>query len=191
VSGYPDVQSAVSTILLQADEIMVKPFEFDRLADLVRQKTHTRKPVVRAEKERVGAILHRCVPLIVERWLARAKQSEPLNRLLLSDEDRTGYLPQLVEDLVARLNKSSEATKDSDAAFSVSATAHGKLRFMQCYSPAMLVHESRILQVTLFGVLQENVGSLDFSLLLPDVMSIADEVDAQLTQAMVSYMNEM
>jgi hypothetical protein len=55
----------------------------------------------------------------------------------------------------------------------------------------MLVHESRILQVTLFGVLQENVGSLDFSLLLPDVMSIADEVDAQLTQAMVSYMNEM
>jgi hypothetical protein len=45
--------------------------------------------------------------------------------------------------------------------------------------------------VTLFGVLQENLSSLDFSLLLPDVMSIADEVDAQLTQAMVSYMNEM
>jgi hypothetical protein len=43
----------------------------------------------------------------------------------------------------------------------------------------MLVHESRILQVTIFGTLQSNLNSLDFSLLLPDVMTIADEVDAQ------------
>ena len=32
---------------------------------------------------------------------------------------------------------------------------------------------------------------LDFSLLLPDVMTIADEVDAQLTQSMESYMKVM
>ena len=51
----------------------------------------------------------------------------------------------------------------------------------------MLVHESRILQVTIFGMLQSNLNSLDFSLLLPDVMAIADEVDAQLTQSMDSY----
>jgi hypothetical protein len=43
----------------------------------------------------------------------------------------------------------------------------------------MLVHESRILQVTIFGTLQSNLNSLDFSVLLPDVMTIADEVDAQ------------
>ncbi len=36
-----------------------------------------------------------------------------------------------------------------------------------------------------------NLSFLDFSLLLPDVMTIADEVDAQLTQAMDSYMNAM
>ena len=52
----------------------------------------------------------------------------------------------------------------------------------------MLVHESRILQVTIFGTLQNNLNVLDFSLLLPDVMTIADEVDAQLTQTMVSFM---
>jgi hypothetical protein len=55
----------------------------------------------------------------------------------------------------------------------------------------MLVHESRILQVTLFGTLQNHLSLLDFSLLLPDVMTIADEVDAQLTQTMDSYMNAM
>src|ERR1019366_7052099 len=46
---------------------------------------------------------------------------------------------------------------------------HGKLRYLQGYTPAMLVDESRILEVTVFGMLQSNLHSLDFSLLLPDV----------------------
>jgi len=46
-----------------------------------------------------------------------------------------------------------------------------------------------MLQVTLFGTLQSNLSALDFSCLLPDVMTIADTVDSQLTQAMVSYLN--
>jgi hypothetical protein len=49
--------------------------------------------------------------------------------------------------------------------FFVAAIAHGKLRYEQGYTPAMLVHESRILQVTLFGTLQSNLSFLDFSLL--------------------------
>jgi hypothetical protein len=36
--------------------------------------------------------------------------------------------------------------------------------------------------------LQKNLSALDFSLPLPDVVTIADEVDAQLTQAMESDM---
>ena len=53
----------------------------------------------------------------------------------------------------------------------------------------MLIHESRILQVTIFETLQENLRVLDFNLLLPDVMTIADEVDSQLTQTMESFTN--
>jgi hypothetical protein len=55
----------------------------------------------------------------------------------------------------------------------------------------MLVHESQILQVTIFGTLQRNLNSLNFSLLLPDVLTIADEVDAQLTQSLESYIKLM
>jgi DNA-binding response OmpR family regulator len=191
VSGYPDVESAMAAILLEADEIMVKPFEIARLTELVREKVINRKPANRKEKERVGVILHRCVASIVENWLARAKQSKDLNHLLLSDAERTGHLPALVEDLAVRLSKSSGIAKDSDAIFSPAAVAHGKLRYQQGYTAAMLVHESRILQVTIFGTLQSNLNSLDFSLVLPDVMTIADEVDAQLTQTMDSYMKAM
>jgi CheY-like chemotaxis protein len=189
VSGYPDLEGAMADILLAADEIMVKPFDVGKLVDLIRQKMLNRKPVARLEKETVGTILRRCIPSVVENWLERAKQSRELNHVPLSDDERTGHLPRLVEDLVVRLSKPSATTKDSDAVFSTAALAHGKLRHEQGYTPAMLVHESRILQVTLFGTLQSNLRFLDFSRVLPDVMTIADEVDAQLTQSMDSYMD--
>ena len=191
VSGYPDVQSAMSAILMEADDILVKPFEVGKLTDLIQDKMLTRKPAAKLEKQRVGAILQRCIDRVVDDWLTRAKKSSELSRLPLSDDQRTGHLPKLVEDLVSRLSKPSATTKDSDAAFSEAAIAHGKLRYRQGYTPGMLVHESRILQVTIFGTLQSNLSLLDFSLLLPDVMSIADEVDAQLTQSMDSYMSMM
>jgi DNA-binding response OmpR family regulator len=189
VSGYPDVQSAMDAILLEADEIIVKPFEIGRLVELVREKTLTRNPAARPAKERVAEILQRCIAVVVQDWLARVKESKELNHIRLSDLERTGHLPKLVEDLIIRLKRPNATTKDSDALPSPAAIAHGELRFRQDYTPAMLVHESRILQVTLFGTLQNNLSHLDFSLLLPDVMTIADEVDAQLTQSMESYMS--
>src|SRR5271170_6327368 len=99
VSGYPDVQSAMAAILLEADEIVVKPFEIGRFTELVREKALNRKATKRLDKERVGVMLRRCVGSIVENWLARARQSSELNRVPLSDEERTGHLPTLVEDL--------------------------------------------------------------------------------------------
>jgi hypothetical protein len=43
------------------------------------------------------------------------------------------------------------------------------------------------LEVALFETLQKNLSTLDCSLLLRDVMTIADEVDSQSTQAMDSH----
>jgi hypothetical protein len=51
----------------------------------------------------------------------------------------------------------------------------------------MLVEESRILQVSIFSTLQRNINCVDFSKVLSDVVTIADEVDSQLKQAMRCY----
>jgi DNA-binding response OmpR family regulator len=189
VSGYPDVKSAMDAILLEADEIIVKPFETKTLADLVQDKLLTRKLAVPAPKERVARILQRCAGLIVEDWLTRVKKNTELSRVALSDQERMGYLPKLIGDLIVRLRSPHITVQEGDSIGSAAAVAHGKLRRSQGYTSAMLVQDSRILQVTLFGTLQKNLGALDFSLLLPDVMTIADEVDSQLTQAMEGYMN--
>ena len=189
VSGYPDVKSAMDAILLEADDIIVKPFEAGKLAEMVHDKLLTRKPAAGTPKERVAAILQRCTSRIVEDWLVRARKNKELNRVPLTDKERTGYLPKLIEDLIVRLREPNVPGEESDSICSAAAVAHGRMRRLQGYTPGMLVHDSRILQVTLFGTLQSNLNHLDFSLLLPDVMTIADEVDAQLTQAMDSYMN--
>ena len=139
--------------------------------------------------ESVAAILRRCKSSVILDWLARTKKAPELNHLHLSDEDRTGHLPRLVDDLVARLGRPKLPDKDSDAIASPAAIEHGKLRRKQSYSSGMLIHESRILQVTIFGTLHKHLTALDFSALLPDVMIIADEVDSQLTQTMESFTN--
>ena len=137
--------------------------------------------------ERVSVILRRCATGIVEGWLARAKQSSDLMVVPLSDEQRAVHIPRLVEELALRLSKPGAVTNHCHAIFSAAAVAHGKLRYRQGYTPAMLVDESRILEMTIFGMLHSNLHALDVTLLLPDVMAIADEVDAQLTQSIGGY----
>jgi DNA-binding response OmpR family regulator len=189
VSGFPHVKSAMEAISLEADEIVLKPVGLKQLGELVRERLRSQKPADRPNKESVSAILHRCSELVVKDWLARVKQARELNHLALGDDERTGHLPKLIEHLVVRLNRPiTGSPQDSDAIYATAAVLHGELRYAQGYTAEMLVHESRILQVTLFGTLKGNMNGLDFSLLLPDVMTIADEVDAQLTRTMGSYM---
>lgn len=140
-------------------------------------------------KESVAAILKRCKSSLIADWLTRTKKTPELNHLHLSDDERTGHLPKLVDDLVKRLSIPKLPDNDSDASPSPAAVQHGLLRGKQGYSSGMLIHESRILQVTIFGVLHQHLSLLEFNLLLPDVMIIADEVDSQLTQTMESFTN--
>lgn len=49
------------------------------------------------------------------------------------------------------------------------------------------VEESRIFQVSIFHMLNNNLSTVDFSKLLLDVITIADEADSQLKQAALCY----
>jgi hypothetical protein len=74
--------------------------------------------------------------------------------------------------VTARAASSGRSASDKDIYISgPECHGHGKVRYQQGYTPEMLGHESRILQVTIFRTLQNNLNYLDFSLLLPDVMA--------------------
>jgi len=50
-----------------------------------------------------------------------------------------------------------------------------------------MVEESRILQVSIFDTVQKNLSRVDSSKVLLDVITIANEVDSQLKQAIFTY----
>ena len=102
----------------------------------------------------------------------------------LNNGERTGHLPHLIHDVINRL-RLDVGTK---APISKAAADHGDLRRKQGYTVAMMVEESRLLQVSIFTTLHQNVKQLEFSALLPDVVTIADEVDAQLKEQMLRFM---
>jgi hypothetical protein len=119
--------------------------------------------------------------------VSSVERNEELARLPLSFQERTGHLPTLIGDLVRRLR----LLPNVKAPISSAAHDHGVLRHTQGYTAAMMVEESRILQVCIFNTLQNNLGTVDFSTVLLDVMTIADEVDSQLKQAMLGYMDPL
>jgi len=150
-------------------------------------KTTTTKsnsvPAVSAGTESVAQVLQRELDPLIHEWLALVEKQEDLMAIPLKYEDRTGHLPQLLADVIARLHLDS-STK---APISIAASHHGDLRRKQGYSVAMVVEESRLLQVCLFSTLHKHTRQLDYEKLLPDVVTIADEVDAQLKQQMLRY----
>jgi hypothetical protein len=137
-----------------------------------------------ARAESVADILERELENVIEAWLSRVDLEPDLTCVQLTFEERTGHLPYLLHDVIARLRLDA-GTK---APISEAAAVHGDLRRKQGYTVAMVVEESRLLQVTIFTTLHENVKCLEFDKLLPDVVTIADEVDAQLKQQMLRFM---
>ena len=183
-TGYPALQQAMDAILLQADEILIKPMAIDALVELIRDRLQKRGARKLTNIERVAAILERDAPATINNWLEKVEREEELTTISLTREQRTGHLPKLIHELVHRLRVPRRlGTKG----VSEGASLHGMIRFTQGYSIPMLIEESRILQVSLFQTLQNNLTTVDFSLLLIDVMTVADEVDSQLKQTIISF----
>jgi hypothetical protein len=121
---------------------------------------------------------------VIRDWLIRVEKEPDLSSIPLSFEERTGHLPQLLRDVIRRLRLDDE----TQAPISEAASHHGDLRCKQGYTVAMAVEESRLLQVSIFTILHKNQQHLDFDKVLPAVVTIADEVDAQLKQQMLRFM---
>jgi hypothetical protein len=137
--------------------------------------------------ESVATILEQNLAATIQHWMNQVEHDEELTCIPLSFEDRIGHLPNLITDLVNRLRLPPAKT----AQISFAARGHGGLRREQGYTAAMMVEESRFLEVSIFGTLQKNLSRVDFSQVMLDVITIADEVDSQLKQAIFSFSDPM
>jgi YesN/AraC family two-component response regulator len=187
LSAFPEMDAAAQAILLQTDQILVKPMNIPALIETIEQRLAS-GPAPSRVIESVATILESAIESTVDAWFERVGNDKKLTAIVMSHEQRVGHLPKVLIDLVHRLR--SFKSLGSHELTSVAAQQHGRLRRQQGYSAAMMVEESRMLQISIFETLQKNLACIDFGILLNSVMTIADEVDSQLSQAMDSYIEE-
>jgi CheY-like chemotaxis protein len=184
LSAFPQMEAAAQAILLQADEILVKPMELTSLVDIIKHRVAV-GPVRHRKIESVAAILERTTEATIQEWYRLIQTAELVMSIPMPGELRCAHLRPVLRDIASRLLSSKPiGTREFNSA---TATEHGRNRRCLGYSAPMLVEESRMLQVSIFQTLQNNLASIDFSLLLIGVMTIADEVDSQLSQAMAGF----
>jgi ActR/RegA family two-component response regulator len=186
LSSYPALKESLATLLPQADEVLVTPIPNQEIVELLEARLRVPKRQIVQSRESIATILERYGEETVSEWLKRTKDTQTLSAAaVLPDADRTGYLKALIRELVQRLR--APRHEEGTASLSNAAIAHGRVRKQQGYTAAMLVEESRILQVCIFQTLRNNLNAVDLALVLTDVMTIADEVDSQLRQTMDSF----
>lgn len=138
--------------------------------------------------DNVAEVLERETEATIDNWYSRVEKENDLIPVPLTREQRCAHLPEMFRGVVTRLRK--PLSLGTRALSSDAAHDHGGLRRDQGYTAAMLVEESRLLQVSIFQTLQLHLENMAPSDLLLDVVAIADEVDSQLAQAMTSYISE-
>jgi DNA-binding NtrC family response regulator len=127
-TGYPALEEAMSAILLQADEIIVKPMPIPDLIALIREKLEKRGTRRASNTERVASILEREALATIAEWLSRVNRDDELTCIPLSDRQRTGHLPTLIRELVHRLRMPRAlGTKQ----VSEGAVEHGRIRSLR------------------------------------------------------------
>jgi DNA-binding response OmpR family regulator len=187
LSSFPEMEAAAHAILLQADDILVKPMELSALVKAITKRLSD-GPSGPVTVETVATILEHSTTECIEAWFQEVEGDDKLMKVPLTRQQRISHLPQVFRDLVARLN--ADQPLGTRGPLSVAASEHGVSRRREGYSASMMVEESRILQVCIFHTLQKNLANINFSILLYQVMTIADEVDSQLRQAMDCYVSE-
>jgi CheY-like chemotaxis protein len=192
ISSHPEMTAATQALVLQTDEILLKPLDVSVLGDVIKRRILMGPPARVGQQARtfesVEAILARTTENVAQDWFARVQADEQTSPIPLAYEQRCGHLTLILQEIISRLSSSRPTSRRESS--SPGAVKHGVDRLRQGYTVAMLVEEYRVLQLSIFHTLRNNLAKIDYSLLLSGVMTIADEINSQLAHALAGYSTE-
>ena len=105
-SAFPEMDAAAQAILLQADQILIKPMNIPALIEAIEQRLAVRTPPSRVI-ESVATILEYSIQATIDTWFERVEKDKKLATISMSHEQRVGHLPKTLIDLVNRLRSFS------------------------------------------------------------------------------------
>jgi hypothetical protein len=112
-----------------------------------------------SDKETVASVLERESQSAIAYWLSCVEAEPDIITVSLIAQERCAHLPAMFAALVSRLR--NPLPLGTRAMMSDAAHDHGMLRRLQGFTPAMMVEESRMLQVSIFRTLQMNMDRID------------------------------
>ena len=176
LTGYPDLETAIQGIRNQVDDYFSKPLHVERLMGAITALRNGRRPANQALPTRkIAQILRELSSAICNRWLNQVMADPELAALPLTTAERSDHVPEMIEELIRRLEGPQEELSDvaTDAA-----RKHGKLRYQQGYTIPQILFEARTLQHVLTSTIHENLFGLDLSTLVGDILEIGETLQA-------------
>ena len=178
LTGYPDFDTALQAIRSQVDDYLLKPTDVPTLVHAIRSRLEDRRPVpLQTALKRVSELMQESLREIIRQWLELVKTHPELKMMRISDTDRIDHLPDVIEELAARVELQSEQTTETGK---LAATKHGRDRAAQGYTIPLIVIEMRLLQRVLSNVLQRNLIRMDLSTVIRDMMEVGESLHEQL-----------
>jgi DNA-binding response OmpR family regulator len=138
LSAFPEMDAASRAIMLQGDQVLVKPMDVTALVNTIKERLKTGPPDALVV-ETVATILERTTESTTKDWFRHIQKDKKVMTVPLTYEQRTCHLPELFRDLVHRL-RSSTAIGGTELVSS-GAVEHGLNRRKQGYTAAMLVED--------------------------------------------------
>ena len=188
LTGYPAFESALEAIRSQVDDYLVKPCEAETLVAAIEQRLASPRPQHRIPAKRLHTFIRENLDVIVSRTLQSMKGHRKLGALPLSDEQRVQNLRDFLLSIASTLEKQTESGL-SETGRAI-ASQHGRLRRAQGYSLPMIVDDTRLLEQTIYELVQQSLLELDLSYLVIDLRRINDSLEQKLQEALNAFIEE-
>ena len=189
LTGYPDLETAIQGIRSQVDDYFSKPLHVERLVGAISALKSGKRPTSKSLPTRkVAQILRELSSLICDRWLSQVMADPELAAIPLTEAERSDHVPDMVEELIRRLEGPQEELSDvaTDAA-----RKHGKVRYQQGYTIPQILFEARVLQHVLTSTIHENLFGLDLSTLVGDILEIGETLQADAEISIRVYQSQI
>ncbi len=182
LTGYPDIDGALSLVHAHIDTYLVKPAEVKDVIDTIDRYVLEHRSTHTPHHHSLEDVLRGESASIQEEWLKQVRANAQLAAIKISNRERLDHLPEILREV-------SEPGKQAHEHKLEAARKHGAIRRRQGYTVGDLAEESRLLRRTIFLVLQRNLMEVNFSQVFPDLLKVTDSLEAQLKESLLAYVN--
>jgi len=184
-TGYPAFQAALRAIHEQVDDFLTKPADPEVVITRIRENLGRPKKRAIVLTQRLTHIIAQNRKAIVEDWYQAVEADPEISEIKMSRDDRIDHLPDVLEEILRPQISDTSIKPESRS----SAARHGERRRRQGYTPTMLLEEARILHRIISRCTQENLLSVDISMMLPDLVDVGDKLHLMSKHSLYAFLH--